>query len=76
MRYDSEKKGDTVIGPGLSVMKIESVAKILFMSDNFNDPIDLSDSFKAIYVSENRIPYGEKNRNENKQRLFLQALEK
>ena len=56
--YDSENKRDTVLGPELVVLKIESVAKILFMSVNFNNPIDLSDSLKAIYVSENRIPYG------------------
>lgn len=44
-------------------MRVESVAKILFMSEHFKYPIDLSDSFKAIYLSENRIPYGEDQRN-------------
>lgn len=49
--YDNENRGDTTIGPGISKMRVESVAKIIFMSENFKNPIDLSDSFKAIYLS-------------------------
>lgn len=51
------------MGPGLSKLRIESVAKILFMSENFKTPIDLSDSFKLIFLAENRTPYGDDQRN-------------
>lgn len=49
--YDNENRGDTMIGPGVSKMRVESMAKIMFMSENFKNPIDLSDSFKAIFIS-------------------------
>lgn len=44
-------RGDGTIGPGLSRLRVESVAKILFMSENFKNPIDLSDSFKLIFLA-------------------------
>lgn len=64
-------RGDITIGPGLSRLRVESVAKILFMSENFKNPIDLSDSFKLIFLAENRIPYGNDQRNESVQQILL-----
>lgn len=39
------------MGPGISKMRIESVAKILFMSEKFTTITDLSDTFQLTYVS-------------------------
>lgn len=64
------------MGPGLSKLRIESVAKILFMSENFKTPIDLSDSFKLIFLAENRTPYGDDQRNESIQQILLKPHER
>lgn len=69
--YDSEAKGDNNKGPGKSLLLIETLLQVLFISDRFEKPIELSNKMRIAYSTDDVTPYEDKEKKKSSQKILL-----